>query len=303
MSTPPPPTGHQHEIRRGDQVAVAVEVGGGLRSYHVGERPVIDGYEAHEAVTGARGQQLTPWPNRLQDGAFDWDGEQLQLALSEPEHHNAIHGLARWSSWQSVHHGGESVTLGHRIHPQPGWPWCLQVEVTYALTGEGLLVRTTTRNLGDRPAPFGHGAHPYLTVGTPTVDQAQLHVPADSYLPTDERGLPTGTAAAAGDKDFRSPRSLDGVVLDTSFTDLHRDPDGRARVSLSGAGRTVTLWADRTYPWIEVFTGDTLPADKRRTGLGVEPMSMPPNGLRTGQGVLRLGPGAEHVGEWGINPG
>lgn len=302
--TPPPPTGRQHEIRHDEHVVTAVEVGGGLRTYRVGDRAVLFGYGEHELVTGARGQQLTPWPNRLQDGRFEWAGQSLQLPLTEPEKGNAIHGLARWVSWHGVEHSARSVTLAHRIHPQPGWPWCLDVQVSYVLTSRGLLVRTEAHNLSAVPVPFGHGAHPYLTVGTPTVDSASFQLPAHSYLPTDERGLPTGTVPVEEQHDFRTARPLGSVKLDTTFTDLDRDADGRVHAVLSGPdGTRVTLWADRTYPWIEVFTGDTLPSDQRRRGLGVEPMSMPPNGLRTGEGVIVLEPGGRHTGEWGITPG
>jgi len=33
---------------------------------------------------------------------------------------------------------------------------------------------------------------------------------------------------------------------------------------------------DRSYPYIELYTADTLTAERRRGGLGVEPMTCPP---------------------------
>jgi len=62
------PTGEQYEIAHDDQRVVVVEVGGGLRSYTVGERQILDGYGAGEMANAGRGQVLAPWPNRLQDG-------------------------------------------------------------------------------------------------------------------------------------------------------------------------------------------------------------------------------------------
>jgi aldose 1-epimerase len=44
MPTAVPPSGQQVEIRRGQQRAVVVEVGGGLREYHVDGQAVLDGY-------------------------------------------------------------------------------------------------------------------------------------------------------------------------------------------------------------------------------------------------------------------
>ena len=63
----------------------------------------------------------------------------------------------------------------------------------YRLGRDGLTVTTDAENIGDADLPFGLGFHPYLTVGTTTVDQARLRVPAQRRLVSDERGLPTGS--------------------------------------------------------------------------------------------------------------
>lgn len=61
------------------------------------------------------------------------------------------------------------------------------------------------------------------------------------------------------------------------------------------------MWADESYPYLEVFTGDTLPDEqRRRRGLGVEPMTCPPDALRTGEDLHRLQPGASASTAWGI---
>lgn len=296
-----PPTGEQFEITYGDQRATAVEVGGGLREYVVGERPVLDGYGVDEQVTGARGQLLAPWPNRLEDGRYRWDGEDQQVPLTEPEAANAIHGLVRWASWRLDERGGHHVVLRHRLHPQPGWPYTLDLTVGYRLDGRGLTVRTTATNLGDRPCPYGVGAHPYLTVGAKKVDACRLHLPADRRIDTDDRGLPTRLRRPRGSLDFRQPRKLGRTKVDYAYTGLQRDADGRFRTRLIGPdGSEVALWQDESFGYVEVFTGDTLPKKERRRGLGVEPMTMPPNGLHTGTDVIRLDPGATHAAEWGI---
>src|SRR5947209_19420225 len=94
-----PPSGRQYRIRSGDQAAVLVEVGGGLRTYAVAGRDVVDGYREDELAPAGPGQVLAPWPNRLRDGQYHWHGADYQLALSEPARGNAIHGLVRWLSW------------------------------------------------------------------------------------------------------------------------------------------------------------------------------------------------------------
>ena len=93
------PSGDQVLLRHGDHRAVVVEVGGGLRSYALGDWEVLDGYAESEQCSGGRGQALLPWPNRVRDGRYAFGGAEHQLALTEPERHNALHGLVRWVSW------------------------------------------------------------------------------------------------------------------------------------------------------------------------------------------------------------
>jgi aldose 1-epimerase len=101
--------------------------------------------------------------------------------------------------------------------------------------------------------------------------------------------------------DFRQGRPIGPTVLDTAFTDLARDPDGLARVRLSRPdGRQVTLWADRTWTHVQVFTGETLPEPQRRRSLAVEPMTCPPNAFGSGDGLRLLAPGETLTGTWGI---
>jgi aldose 1-epimerase len=82
------PSGEQITITAGDQQAVIVEVGGGLRSYSTGGRELVDGYRADEMSSSGRGQVLIPWPNRLRDGSYEFDGRRHQLPLNEPERRN-----------------------------------------------------------------------------------------------------------------------------------------------------------------------------------------------------------------------
>ena len=301
-----PPSGDQFELRHGDHRAVVVSVGGGLREYAVAGRPVLDGYPLDAMADGARAQTLVPWPNRVKDGRWTWSGAERQLALTEPEQHNAIHGLVRWMPWHLLERSGNTLGVGCVLYPQPGYPWPLRVRNDYQLDGDGVTVRTTVTNIGGEPAPVAAGSHPYITVGTGTIDAAVLHLPADTWLPTGEQQIPVGRESVAGTgNDFRDPRPLGATEIDHTFTDLHRDGDGRFRLRLSDPESAVgvTFWVGRTYPYVEVFTGDALPDPaRRRQGLGVEPMTAPPNAFATGESLVVLEPDESWTGEWGLQP-
>lgn len=300
-----PPSGEQYELRCGEQQVVITEVGGGLRSYTVSERPVVDGYGLDQMCTGARGQTLIPWPNRIDGGRYHFDGMEHGLALTEPGARNAIHGLTRWASWCPVAHDKRHLRMKHTLHAQPGWPFVLNCELDYRLAPGGLTVRTIATNAGAAPCPYATGAHPYLTAGTERIDTTFVQVPGSIYYPTDERGIPTSREPVEGTLyDLREPTELGERCIDVAYTELARGPDRRARVRLaSPEGPSLMLWASDAYPYLQIFTGDTLPeSERRRASLAVEPMTAAPNAFRTGDGLVVLLPDETHTTEWGIEP-
>ena len=247
------PSGNQIMIVTKDQQAVVVEVGGGLRSYSVGGHKLLDGYDADEMSSSGRGQVLIPWPNRLQDGSYEFNGRRYQLPLNEPEHRNAIHGLVRWSTWTATEREPHRVVMDHILYPQPGYPFLLGISIEYALSDSGLQVRTTATNLGTQSCPYGSGAHPYLTLGTETIDGLILRVPGRTVLRSDERGLPIDVEAVEHTEyNFQMPRRIGSTRFDHAFTDLERDEEGLARVELISSA---------PYPW----TSSRLPAEYERS--------------------------------------
>jgi aldose 1-epimerase len=283
---------------------VVVEVGGGLRGYRVAGTELLDGYGEEEMCSGGRGQLLAPWPNRLRDGRYEFEGVECQTALTEPQNSNAMHGLVRFANWVPAHRGEDQIVMQHRLHPQPGYPFALDLELEYVLSDEGLSARCSALNVGRGRCPYGAGSHPYLTIGTPTIDDAILCSPGRLWMPTDERQIPTGTEQVEGTRyDFRAPRVIGSTQLDTGYADLERSSDGRARVTLRHPDQTrgVVLWMDAGYRYLMLFTGDSLGEHRRRRGgLAVEPMTCAPNAFQSGEGLMVLEPGERFTSSWGI---
>lgn len=312
MSTVTGPSGPEWTIGHGGHEAHVVAVGGALRSYTHDGADVVAGFAADEQSPAMRGKLLAPWPNRIRDGRYVFDGTEYQLGLTEPARHNAAHGLVLWHAWDAVEVADDALTLRTAVYPRPGYPATLDVRVTYALDDAGLAVTLRVRNQGGVAGPFGFAAHPYLTAGEARVDDLELTLPAGRYLPVDgERLLPGSGAFGPGVVDVDDRHRLDGRVLgerafDTAFTALTPDDDGRWRATLRdpGSGRRTTLWADAsTFGWAQVFSGDELPEpSRRRSGVALEPMTCPPDAFNSGVDVVRLEPGATWSGLWGITP-
>lgn len=309
MTGSPPPSGKQFCLQSGTALAVVTEVGATLRSYRVDDQELLDGFGVGQMCSDARGNNFFPWPNRIADGSYRFDGEEHQLPLTEPAKRNAIHGLTRWATWHvadpATTTSSRTLRLQHLLHPQPGYPFTLRCELTFRLSSSALRVESRATNVGDRPAPYATGAHPYLTLGTPLVDELSVRLPAESYYPTDDRGIPLGRSPVAGTEfDLRAPSQLGTRQLDNAFTDLARDADGSATVTVSAPdGRSIDLWLDPAYAYVEVFTGDSLPEPgRRRRGLGLEPMTAAPNAFRTGDGLRTLSPGETTEAAWELRP-
>jgi aldose 1-epimerase len=299
----PAPSGQQFEISHGEQRATIVELGGGVRTYDVGGRPVLDPFPLEAICDGAHGALLIPWPNRLRDGRYRFDGVEHQVPLSEPERHNAIHGFLRWRPWRAAQLTRDRVVMATRLYPSPGYPFALDVQAAYELADTGLTVTTSATNIGERPCPYGAGQHPYLSPAGGLIDDCQLMLSADTRILVDEkRRLPIGREPVEGSSfDFRRPRRLGGQQLDDGFTGLARDQSGVARATLSSAdGSCVELWVDEGYPYLQIYTGDGLSRDRRRHGLAVEPMTCAPNALQSGDGLVTLGPGETLTARWGV---
>jgi aldose 1-epimerase len=289
------PTGEQYPISGGRYRAVVTEGGAILRRLEYDGRPLVDGFGEDEMPRKCHGQVLSPWPNRIRDGAYTFDGRPQQLALTEPALHNASHGLVRWAPWNLEEHTEHSVVLTHRVIAQTGYPWALDLHLVYDVSADGLTATLTATNLASSRAPYAAGAHPYLVVGDEGIDGLELTLPAATRLLTDDRMLPAGREPVEGtDYDFRVARPLRSTVFDHAFTDLSRGPAGGVTVLLRdpASGRGVALWADHHHPWLQVYSLDDGTPTARRS-LAVEPMTAPPDAFNSGDDLLVLAPSGE----------
>lgn len=297
------PSGEQYEIAAAGYRAVITESGAALRVLSYGDRSLVDGFAADEMSPGGRGQLLMPWPNRIRDGRYSFDGRDLQLALTEPKRSNASHGLARWAAWTLEEHTANSVSLVYRVMAQTGYPWAVDLHVLYDLGADGLTVTQTATNLSGEPAPYACGAHPYLAVGT-GIDHLELTLPAGTRTLADDRLIPVETVAVDPAHDFRTGRPIGAVEFNETYGDLQR-VDGVATTTLRHPddGYGVALWVDEKIPWLLVYSADDVPGKERRS-LAVEPMTAPPNAFNSGTDLVTLAPAGEPGDElsvtWGI---
>nr|WP_120492376.1 aldose 1-epimerase family protein [Corynebacterium lactis] len=304
---------HDHkfvDISAGDYAASISTFGGGPRSLEYAGAPLLSDYPKGFNPPLSAGTILAPWPNRVADGVFIFGGDVHRLDISEPSRANAIHGFVAGRVWEVGQNSPSSVSLSTHVAPQPGWPWALDLAVTWSVDAEsGLSAEVAITNDSEAACPFGLGWHPYLSALGAAVDDCTLRLPVDKNLPLEPvRNLPAGTAIAADDvlPGVGSAAPLAGVWLDHCFFDSGARERGQVRRQaelLGPDGRGALLWADGSFGWFQVYTAD--PA--RREGfpghgkaIAVEPMTCPPDALRSGTGLLVLSPGERKVLQMGV---
>ena len=285
-------------IRRGADLAVVEPLGGRLIRYCVEGHEVVAGVE-HPDLFAYRGSLLAPWPNRLTDGRWTWQGEQLQLPLNDPTGPTAaLHGLAVDAPFRVTSQNESAVSLVHQLAPVPGYPFPLQLDVSYTFDATGLACSLTATNTGSRSAPVGLGVHQYITAPG-LVDELDLRLPASTLLVTDEQWRETGRRPVdeAG-LDFRAGGRLGPMEIDAAFTALTRQDDGRVEVLVGlPGGAEVVLTSGGSCRWLVVYTGHTLPGTDRRRSIAIEPMTCGPNALASGD-IDVLQPGARLSLDW-----
>ena len=293
------PTGTQVHLQSGDVSAQIAQVGASLRSLRIGAVDLVAPYPLDIPTPSCSGVVLAPWPNRVRDGLWDDRGTARQLAITEPKFHNASHGLLRFTAYE-IEQTDAAATLGATIVPQTGYPYLIETSVTYLLTDSGIEVVHVLTNRSAEPAPVALGTHPFVTIGDVDPHELVLRVPAATAFDTDERMLPTGTRPA--DAALRDGIRLGDASLDTGFTDLARDEDGRVRHTLTAPdGRRLTVWQGEGFDYVQVYTTEKYPG--QALAVAIEPMTAPADALNSGLGIRRLAQDESWTLRWGISLG
>ncbi|RDK86706.1 aldose 1-epimerase [Enterobacillus tribolii] len=263
------------QLQAGHYQAKIVTVGAGLAELTHRNRHVVIPHKPEEMPLAHLGKVLIPWPNRVANGCYQHNGQVFQLAVNDSVSHTAIHGLLAWRDWQINHQSASEVSLTIFLPPSYGYPFALVSDVVYRLdAASGLHVLIRSQNVGDGAAPYGAGAHPYLTCDRQRIDICELT-------------LPSGETPCAG-LDFAAPRIIGQTTLDHTLKAVSLGEAWEVRITSPSQNMSTFLRSNQ--PWLQVYTGEKL----GRRGLAVEPMTCPPDAFNSGVGLIHLAPGEAH---------
>jgi aldose 1-epimerase len=269
-------------------------------------RPVLaaaDDFADHPSHPARSGTPiLFPFPNRIRDGRFTFEGRTYQLPANNGP--NAIHGFAMDADWDVVEHGttadGAFLTGRYQISKQspasrPLWPADAVLQVRYSLAGRRLSMVVSASNPTADNLPCGFGIHPYFRLpfspgGDP--EHTRVILPASNYWVLKDF-LPTGEIRAVDPRlDFRKGQPIKGLKLDDVLTGL-TVPGARGAARLLDLDKKAEFQLTFSHGIRElvVFT----PAD-RPDVIAVEPytqttdaINLEPKGIDAGLRVLKHG--------------
>jgi aldose 1-epimerase len=301
-----PALGEQYELTletAGRSVrAVITEVAAAIRHLSVDGVEITAGYDEDIPPPFGCGIVLVPWPNRVRDGQWTYRGQTLQLDITEPARGNALHGLLRNTPYQLVERTESSVTLRAVVFPQNGYPFRLDTTVCYTLGSDGLQVTHTVRNVGSACAPVAVGAHPFLAIGDVPTETLTLTVAADRHIDVDDRLNPVSFTSVHGtDWDLREGRLVATLDLDDAWAVSTMTGGGSTHWLSAPDGRSVSLWADQQFGYVQVFITREFPrAGGLITAVAIEPMTAPADAFNNGQGLRWIDPGERWSASWAI---
>ena len=299
-------------LTRGDLRLVVSPYGASLRGLYRGNDPIIAGYSGAANKQGGQGDVLIPFPGRIADGRYTFGGKTYQMERNDKDGPNAIHGFVRSLLWDCEEPSDEEATFTVNLHAQDyaakGYPFSLGIRVTYHLAEQGLACAFMIENTGDTPAPVAAGFHPYFTVGSELIDTDTLELPFGAMLEFNDVLIPTGKVLPLDGTpfDFRAPRAIGDLKLNTCYLHPTRDPDGHLRIRLSdpATGRALTVWMDQAFDYVVLYSGDPLPESHRRRALAIEPMTCAADAFNHPDwGLVALEPGRSLSGTWGVTTG
>ncbi len=260
-------------------------LGGSIQELIINNVDIIDGISNDEAglkdyANTYKSSILFPFPNRIEDGAYEFLGKSHEFPVNELSVNNAIHGLVYNKEFEITSMGSDSkgatLELTYTSNGSlQGFPFPFELKLTYIINATGTLsLSFDLINRGKSPFPYGMGWHPYFKSGS--LAESTLSFPSKNFYKCNERSLPVEILASPLPPAFQ----MEHRKFDDAYS-LHK-PECR----FESKSFKLTLdfdYANGTY--LQVYTP---PHGK---SIAIEPMTCVANSFNNKIGLKELLPG------------
>lgn len=256
---------------------------------------IIDGSNTfdelmNEGTSISKGMILFPFPNRIEDGKYSFEGKEYQLDINEKSNNNAIHGLVAHSKFKVKKFEADdtfaSLDLVYdELGTNEGYPFKCRLTIQFELNNNSeLICKTTVENLDDKNIPVGVGWHPYFKA-LDTINSLELKVPSDKILEIDSRMLTTGKTLT--NTTFLNGKEIGKTEMDTCF--VLEPKNGVVTTELYDRvnNATVEIWQEtgsNKYNFVQFYIPES------RKSIAIESMTCPANAFNTRHCLITLAP-------------
>ncbi|BBA79578.1 putative aldose 1-epimerase [cyanobacterium endosymbiont of Rhopalodia gibberula] len=186
------------------------------------------------------------------------------------------HGFARDLPWKVTQQGTDdcaslTVTLKSNEQTRLVYPFEFQLDFTYELKGNSLIIRQKYANKSEKKMPFSFGFHPYYYV--PNKSKVFFDIPSSEYQ----------------DQTTKKTFSYDGTFdFDQNEIDVGFHSLSRSLATMTDYHRKLKL----VLSWSDIYSTFVFWTLKGKDYVCLEPWTAPRNALNTGNNLTELDPGA-----------
>ncbi len=276
---------------RGNQLVLLPDFGACMLEARLGGVNILDGYDEPIQVDINKWYKnvlLYPFPNRLKEGRYTWQGKSYQFPINDPQNEAAVHGFGvdRPMEIETLECQQDRAQIICR-YDYPGdrdyYPFPFQFRALFEITDEDKLTITlSVTNTGARTIPFGFGWHPYFAIAE-SIGETQLQLPPCEMIGVDQYMIPTGKRYPF--EDFLRPKEVGTTVLDNGF--VLSNQEDNATFFLKSKKGTLSCQMETgpdKYQFLQVFT------PPYRGAIAIEPMSCNIDAFNGGEGLWKVEP-------------
>jgi len=271
---------HYHFSSEGFSCKVFPNLGGSIQELTMGGISLIKEITMDESGlenyrTKYPSAVLFPFPNRVAQGKYSYNGEQFQLSINEPGFHNAIHGLVSNQQFAVGRVDNQSISLLYTHDSSHGFPFPYQFVITYLLSETGVKLSFEATNLGTQSFPFGMGWHPYFELEN--YEHCSVGFSVEKKYVNDEKMVPVDSEAYTEER-----IDLAKVELDSAYKLRN------GRIVLTSPNYQLQMEVPEDC-YLQLYTPEN------RTALAIEPMTCIGDAFNNRVGLRQLASGSSYL--------
>lgn len=236
------------EVINGDAVYAKIDLklGGSLQELICKGHTIISSKATLSYQESYASAILFPFANRIENGAYKFDGKDYQLEINKTEENNAIHGLVFDKTFTLVKYDSSiTETIIHLRYIEKGeplgFPFKYKMNLIYVITMDSVELLVDIKNIDEFSFPFTIGWHPYFV--STNLENSYLNLNSSKKILVNQQRIPTNEKPIELSKEFKIDQlDLDDCfILNNQYLEF-KTPDYKLNFSFSANENYIQLY-------------------------------------------------------------